>query len=158
MLYIGAAHTLGSTKEQEARAVYREGVDGIQPDNLAPSCSGCVFGRRDRASRHGNIAYADDVLKIGVLGVMSGPDAAWGLVSKYSAEATAAMYNEQGGVEIGGKKYKVEIHSVDDQADPKLAVTGAQRLILQDGVSTSSDPTSTRRSPARSQSRKNTTR
>ena len=82
----------------------------------------------------GNIAYADDVLKIGVLGVMSGPDAAWGLVSKYSAEATAAMYNEQGGVEIGGKKYKVEIHSVDDQADPKLAVTGAQRLILQDGV------------------------
>lgn len=79
-------------------------------------------------------AHADDVLKIGVLGVMSGPDAAWGLVSKYSAEATAAMYNEQGGVDIGGKKYKIEIDSVDDQADPKLAVTGAQRLILQDGV------------------------
>jgi branched-chain amino acid transport system substrate-binding protein len=81
-----------------------------------------------------SVTYADDVLKIGVLGVMSGPDAAWGLVSKYSAEATAAMYNEQGGVDIGGKKYKIEIHSVDDQADPKLAVTGAQRLILQDGV------------------------
>jgi len=80
------------------------------------------------------VAFADDILKIGVLGVMSGPDAAWGLVSKYSAEATAAMYNEQGGVEIGGKKYKIEIDSVDDQADPKLAVTGAQRLILQDGI------------------------
>jgi branched-chain amino acid transport system substrate-binding protein len=48
------------------------------------------------------VAHADNVLKIGVLGVMSGPDAAWGLVSKYSAEATAAMYNEAGGVEIGG--------------------------------------------------------
>ncbi len=79
-------------------------------------------------------ALAEDLLKIGVLGVMSGPDAAWGLVSKYSAEATAAMYNEAGGVDIGGKKYKIEIDSVDDQADPKLAVTGAQRLILQDGV------------------------
>ena len=81
-----------------------------------------------------SVTYADDVLKVGVLGVMSGPDAAWGLVSKYSAEATAAMYNEQGGVDIGGKKYKIEIDSVDDQADPKLAVTGAQRLILQDGI------------------------
>ena len=80
------------------------------------------------------LAFADNVLKIGVLGVMSGPDAAWGLVSKYSAEATAAMYNEQGGVDIGGQKYKIEIDSVDDQADPKLAVTGAQRLILQDGI------------------------
>ena len=80
------------------------------------------------------LALADNVLKIGVLGVMSGPDAAWGLVSKYSAQATADMYNEIGGVEIGGPKYKIEIDSVDDQADPKLAVTGAQRLILQDGV------------------------
>src|SRR5690606_37212095 len=38
----------------------------------------------------------DNVLEIGVLGVMSGPAASWGLVNKYSAEATAQMYNEQG--------------------------------------------------------------
>jgi branched-chain amino acid transport system substrate-binding protein len=79
-------------------------------------------------------AYAEPVLKIGVLGVMSGPSASWGLVSKYSAEAGAAMYNEKGGVEIDGVKYKVEIVSIDDKADPKLAVTGAQRLILNEGV------------------------
>ena len=65
---------------------------------------------------------------------MSGPSASWGLVSKYSAEAGAAMYNEKGGVEIGGEKYKIEIVSVDDKADPKLAVTGAQRLILKEGI------------------------
>ena len=79
-------------------------------------------------------ANAEPTLKIGVLGVMSGPSASWGLVSKYSAEAGAAMYNEKGGVEIGGEKYKIEIVSVDDKADPKLAVTGAQRLILKEGV------------------------
>lgn len=79
-------------------------------------------------------AFADNVLKIGVLGVMSGRDAAWGLVSKYSAEATAAMYNEKGGVDIGGQKYKIDVVSVDDQSDPKLAVTGAQRLILQNNI------------------------
>ena len=49
----------------------------------------------------------DNVLKIGVLGVMSGPAASWGLVNKYAAEATAQMYNDQGGVEIGGEKYHV---------------------------------------------------
>jgi branched-chain amino acid transport system substrate-binding protein len=79
-------------------------------------------------------ASAENVLKIGVLGVMSGPSASWGLVSKYSAEAGAAMYNEKGGVDIGGEKYKIDIASVDDKGDPKLAVTGAQRLILKEGV------------------------
>jgi branched-chain amino acid transport system substrate-binding protein len=49
---------------------------------------------------------AEDVLKIGVLGVMSGPAASWGLVNKYCAQTSAQRYNEQGGFEIGGKKYK----------------------------------------------------
>src|SRR5438128_12304920 len=35
------------------------------------------------------------VLKIGVLGVMSGPAASWGLVNRYCTEATAQMVNEQ---------------------------------------------------------------
>ena len=52
---------------------------------------------------------ADNVLKIGVNGVMSGAAASWGLVNKYCAETTAEMYNAKGGVDIGGKKYKIEI-------------------------------------------------
>ena len=79
-------------------------------------------------------AFAQDVLKIGVLGVMSGPAASWGLVNKYCAEATAQMYNEQGGVDIGGEKYKIEIVAVDDKNDPKLTVSGAERLIQQEGI------------------------
>ena len=77
---------------------------------------------------------AEKVLKIGQLGVMSGPAAAWGLNNKYSALATARMYNEKGGFDIEGEKYKIEIVSVDDKNDPKLAVTGAERLIHQEGV------------------------
>jgi branched-chain amino acid transport system substrate-binding protein len=76
----------------------------------------------------------DNVLKVGVLGVMSGPAASWGLVNRYSAEATAQMYNEQGGVEIDGEKYQIEIVSIDDKNDPKLAVSGAERLIHQEGI------------------------
>src|SRR5690349_4955836 len=79
-------------------------------------------------------ASAENVLKIGVLGVMSGPAASWGLVNKYCAEATAQMVNDKGGVEIGGEKYKIQIVSVDDRNDPKLTVSGAERLIQQEGI------------------------
>jgi branched-chain amino acid transport system substrate-binding protein len=73
-------------------------------------------------------AASQSVLKIGVLGVMSGPAASWGLVNKYSAEATAQLINEKGGVEIGGEKYRIEIVSIDDKNDPKITVSGAERL------------------------------
>lgn len=79
-------------------------------------------------------AAAQNVLKIGVLGVMSGPAASWGLVNRYCAEATAQMYNEKGGIEIGGEKHQIEIVSVDDKNDPKLTVSGAERLTQQEGI------------------------
>jgi branched-chain amino acid transport system substrate-binding protein len=85
-------------------------------------------------SVYGGHAAAQEVLKIGVLGVMSGPAASWGLVNKYCAEATAQMFNAKGGVEIDGKKYKIAIVSIDDKNDPKLAVSGAERLVYQEGI------------------------
>ncbi len=70
-------------------------------------------------------------LKIGVLGVMSGAAASWGLVCKYSAEAAAKIYNDKGGVEIDGVKYMIDIVSIDTKQDPKIAVTGAERLVSE---------------------------
>ena len=74
---------------------------------------------------------AAETLTIGVLGVMSGPAASWGLVNKYCAEVTAKMYNADGGVDIGGTKYQVEIVAIDDKNDPKLSVSGAEKLVDQ---------------------------
>jgi branched-chain amino acid transport system substrate-binding protein len=79
----------------------------------------------------GGAARAEDVLKIGVNGVMSGAAASWGLVNKYCTETTAAMYNAQGGVEIGGKKYKIEVVGLDDKNDPKLSVSNVEKLTSQ---------------------------
>ena len=79
-------------------------------------------------------ARAENVLKVGVLGVMSGPAASWGLVNKYCAQTTAQMYNEKGGVDIGGEKYKIEIVPIDDKNDPKLTVSGAERLTQQEKI------------------------
>ena len=76
-------------------------------------------------------AQAQEVLKLGVNGVMSGEAASWGLVNKYCAETTADMYNAKGGVEIGGKKYKIEVVGLDDKNDPKVSVTNAEKLTSQ---------------------------
>jgi branched-chain amino acid transport system substrate-binding protein len=81
----------------------------------------------------GASAQAQEVLKIGVNGVMSGEAASWGLVNKYCAETTADVYNAKGGVEIGGKKYKLEIVALDDKNDPKISVTNAEKL-TSDGI------------------------
>ena len=81
----------------------------------------------------GTAAYAQEVLKIGVNGVMSGEAASWGLVNKYCAETTADMYNAKGGVDIGGKKYKIQVVALDDKNDPKVSVTNAEKL-TSDGI------------------------
>jgi branched-chain amino acid transport system substrate-binding protein len=73
-------------------------------------------------------------LKIGSLGVMSGPAAGWGGVMCQTAQTRAAMWNDAGGVEIDGDKYKVEIVCSDDRMDPKVAQTGAERLVSQEGI------------------------
>jgi branched-chain amino acid transport system substrate-binding protein len=76
----------------------------------------------------------EKVLKVGVLGVMSGPAASWGLVNRYCAEAAAQMFNEEGGFEIDGEPYRIQIVSIDDRNDPKVSVAGAERLIYQEGI------------------------
>lgn len=82
-----------------------------------------------------NAASAQDkVLKIGQIGVMSGPSASWGLVSRYSAEALASLINDDGGLPIGDDKYKIEIVSVDDKNDMRAAIAGIERLAYQDKV------------------------
>jgi branched-chain amino acid transport system substrate-binding protein len=90
-----------------------------------------LLGADPRAPR---IASSDRTVCIGVLGVMSGPAGFWGRVNKVCAEVTAEMYNEKGGIEIGGAQYRVEIVYVDDKLDPGLAAEGARQLTEREGV------------------------
>ncbi len=72
-------------------------------------------------------------LKIGFVGVTSGPAAAWGISNQRSMEARAAWLNELGGVAIGGTTYDIEIVPFDDQKDPKRAIAGMEKM-AQDGI------------------------
>ncbi|MGB3147905.1 MAG: ABC transporter substrate-binding protein [Paracoccaceae bacterium] len=73
------------------------------------------------------------VLKIGFVGVTSGPAAAWGTSNQRSMETRAAWINETGGVTIGDTTYDVEIVSFDDQKDPKRAIAGMEKM-AQEGI------------------------
>ncbi len=81
----------------------------------------------------GHSYAANEELKIGFVGVTSGPAAAWGISNQRSMEARAEWINEIGGVEIGGKTYDINIVSFDDQKDPKRAIAGMEKM-AQEGI------------------------
>jgi branched-chain amino acid transport system substrate-binding protein len=83
---------------------------------------------------HATPMFAENpTLKIGFVGVTSGPAAAWGISNQRSMETRAAWINETGGVTIGGTTYDVEIVSFDDQKDPKRAIAGMEKM-AQEGI------------------------
>ncbi|MDH3668417.1 MAG: ABC transporter substrate-binding protein [Paracoccaceae bacterium] len=81
------------------------------------------------ATMQAGAAWAQNpVLKIGFVGVTSGPAAAWGISNQRSMETRAAWINEAGGYTIGGTTYDIEIVSFDDQKDPKRAIAGMEKM------------------------------
>ena len=82
----------------------------------------------------GSVAYAQETLKIGALVTLSGAGAAWGQGMKNAAELAADQVNAKGGLEVGGKKYKVEVVAYDDKYQANEGVTVANRLVFEDKV------------------------
>lgn len=76
---------------------------------------------------------ANPVLKVGFVGVTSGPAAAWGISNQRSMETRAEWINEIGGVTIGDTTYDIEIVAFDDQKDPKRAIAGMEKM-AQEGI------------------------
>ncbi len=76
---------------------------------------------------------ANPVLKVGFVGVTSGPAAAWGTSNVRSMQTLADMWNNAGGVKIGDKTYDIQVVTFDDQKDPKLAIQGMEKM-AQEGI------------------------
>lgn len=83
------------------------------------------------ASTH---AATAETLKLGVLATLSGAGTAWGVAMKGAAELAAEDVNNKGGLEVGGKKYKIEVVAYDDQYKAADALTAMNRLIFDDGI------------------------
>ncbi len=73
-----------------------------------------------------SLAAAEEAIKIGVIGPLTGPYAVYGLAVQHGAEIAAEEVNSLGGVQF-------EILSADDQGDGELAVN-AYNDLLDDGV------------------------
>lgn len=79
-------------------------------------------------------ANAEDTITLG---------SAISITGKYSQEGKNASdgynfavkkINDQGGIEVGGKKYKIEVKYYDDESTPARTAQLLERLINQDGV------------------------
>ncbi|PWB65108.1 MAG: amino acid ABC transporter substrate-binding protein [Bradyrhizobiaceae bacterium] len=79
-------------------------------------------------------AASADSLKIGVLATLSGAGTAWGMSMQGAAELAAEAVNAKGGLEVAGKKYKIEVVAYDDKYKAADALTAMNRLAFDDGV------------------------
>ena len=75
-----------------------------------------------------------ETLKIGVIAPLTGGGAPWGLVAAGGPQILAAEVNAKGGLDVGGKKYQIEVIAYDDQYKAADAVAAYNRLVNQDGV------------------------
>lgn len=75
-----------------------------------------------------------DVIKIGFNLELTGDIPKVGEASKFAAEMLKEDINSKGGLEVGGKKYKVEFVYQDNEAKADSAVNAALKLITQDNV------------------------
>jgi branched-chain amino acid transport system substrate-binding protein len=75
-----------------------------------------------------------NTIKIGWIGPLTGDTAAWGEAELNTVKMMVEDYNLQGGIEVGGKRYKLEVIGYDDKGDGVEAVNAAVRLTSQDKV------------------------
>ena len=75
-----------------------------------------------------------DTIKIGVIAALTGGGAPWGMAAANGPKILADEINAKGGLDVGGKKYTVEIISYDDQYKAADAIAAYNRLVNRDGV------------------------
>jgi branched-chain amino acid transport system substrate-binding protein len=79
-------------------------------------------------------AAAEDVIRFGASLSLTGRLSTEGNRVKDGYDFYVKHVNELGGIDIGGKKYKVAITYYDDQSDTNTAVKLVEKLITDDGI------------------------
>ncbi len=80
------------------------------------------------------INTATETVKVGFLAPLSGEVATWGEPGRDGCLIWAEGVNGRGGIKVGDRRYKLEIVSQDSRYDPELALRGAKKLVLEEGV------------------------
>ncbi len=80
------------------------------------------------------LSSADDVVKIGAIFSITGPAAATAQVQKNAVELAVKDVNEAGGINLAGKKVKLELVLADDQSKADIATASLEDLVKKHGV------------------------
>ena len=84
-----------------------------------------------QSSADGSKTEGAGTVNIGYTGPLSGPAAFYGKRTLNGVKMAADEINSEGGFEVGGKKYKLNIVSLDDKYLPNEAGANAKRLIQE---------------------------
>jgi branched-chain amino acid transport system substrate-binding protein len=76
----------------------------------------------------------ETVVKVGINAPLTGDIPKVGEGTKYAAEMWLEDINKAGGIEVGGKKYKVELVIEDNESKSDSAVKANTKMITQDDV------------------------
>ncbi len=78
--------------------------------------------------------WGADVIKMGFTGPLSGGAAKYGKNCEAGIVMAMEEISAKGGITVAGKKYKIEIISLDDRYKPDLTVQNARRMVSLDKV------------------------
>jgi branched-chain amino acid transport system substrate-binding protein len=73
-------------------------------------------------------------IKIGLNLTSSGPSAAWGITYSRTINAQVEEINKEGGLLVGGKRYRIKVIEYDNKRDPATSMEIAKKLIFTDKV------------------------
>ena len=79
-------------------------------------------------------ALAQDAIKIGLSGPFTGGSSSMGVSMRDGVKLAAEEINAAGGIDVGGKKMKIQLVERDDEAKNELGVQIAQELINKEKV------------------------
>lgn len=83
----------------------------------------------------GGLALAQGaIFKVGVVTALSGDNAQGGEWTKRGYDLWANKVNEQGGIKIGGKGYKVQLVYYDDQSSSATAAAACERMLTEQKI------------------------
>ncbi len=77
---------------------------------------------------------ASNTIKVGVVAELTGDIPAVGASCKNAAEMAVQEVNDAGGLDVGGKKYKIELFIEDNAGKADQSASSAQKLITQQNV------------------------
>lgn len=75
-----------------------------------------------------------DTVNVGFLAALSGPDAGWGLPGLTGNQMFIDEVNAEGGLDVCGERYPLNLITFDDEAIGSKALQGARQLVLQHDV------------------------